>query len=187
MERILVSDVMTRDPVIIGLKTNLLDCTKKMIKKRVGSLLITHKKELVGIISQRDILWALIKKSKEDLSEIKAKDISPKKIIKIKPENNLKEAINKMKKFKIERLPVVKENELVGIITVKDILNFHPEFYSELEEFAKIREESEKLRRIKKAQKRDIVRYGICEECGHRGFLHRFNGMLLCSSCRDSV
>ena len=89
----------------------------------------------------------------------------------------------KMKKLRFERLPVVQDNELVGMITIKDILSFNPEFYPELEEFAKIREESKKLKRVKKAQK-EID--GICEECGNRDFLHSFNGMLICESCKDT-
>jgi CBS domain-containing protein len=183
MERILVSDVMTRDPITTKPDTTLLECAKKMVKKKVGSLLITDKKKLVGIISQKDILWALVKKSKKDLSEIKAIDISPKKIIKIKPEINMKEAIERMKRLKVKKLPVVKDNNLIGIITVRDILSFHPELYSEMEEFERIREESRKLRRIKEAQKREIIRDGVCERCGKKSVLHRFNGMLLCSTC----
>ena len=34
-----------------------------------------------------------------------------------------------MKKFKFEKLPVIHNKELVGVITVKDILNFNPELY----------------------------------------------------------
>jgi CBS domain-containing protein len=188
MERILVADVMIRDPITVKPGTNLLDCAKKMVKKKIGSLLIANdKNELVGIITQKDILWALIKKSKKDLSEIKVEDISPKKIMKIKPEINLRDAIEKMKQLKVKKLPVVKDKKLLGILTARDILNFHPEFYKELEEFARIRDESKKLRNIKESQKRDDVRYGICEKCGHKGVLHEFNGILLCSSCRDSV
>ncbi|MBA7657703.1 hypothetical protein ES703_65643 [subsurface metagenome] len=92
-----------------------------------------------------------------------------------------------MKKLKFERLPVVNDNQLVGIITAKDILNFHPEFYPELEEFARIREEQKKLKRIKKAKERTFMHEGICEECGERDFLYRVHGMLICESCRDSV
>ena len=187
MEKILVADIMTRDPIVIKPDTNLLECAKRMVKKRVGSLLIADNKNLVGIISEKDILWALVKKSKKGLKEIKAIDISPKKIQKIRPEVNLKEAIEKMKKLKVERMPVVHDDRLVGMITVRDILSFHPELYPELEEFAKIREESKKLKRIKEAQKREIVRDGFCEGCGEKGVLHRFNGMLLCDSCKDAA
>ncbi|MCK9595896.1 CBS domain-containing protein [Candidatus Pacearchaeota archaeon] len=184
MKKVLVADIMTREPVTISPDANLLDCAKKMVKKRVGSLIITEKKKLVGFISQKDILWALIKKSNKDLTNIKAIEISPKKIAIIKPSCTIDEAIEKMKKLKFERLPVIHENKLVGVLTAKDILNFHPEVYPEMEEFARVKEESDKLKRIKKAEKRSD---GVCEECGNEGILFRVNGMLVCESCKDSV
>ena len=70
--------------------------------------------------------------------------------------------------------------------TAKDILNFHPELYPELEEFAKVREEARKLKRIKKAKERSSVE-GICEECGETDFLYRIHGMLVCESCKNSI
>lgn len=53
MKNILVADVMTRDPVIIKPDTNLLECAKKMVRKRVGSLLIVQNKKLVGFLSEK--------------------------------------------------------------------------------------------------------------------------------------
>jgi len=185
MKNIFVADVMTREPIIISPETTLLECAKKMVRKRVGSLLIVSKKKLVGFVSEKDILWALIKKSKEDLAKIKAIDISPKKIATIKPISTIAEALRKMKKLKFEKLPVIHEKNLVGIITAKDILNFNPELYPELEEFAQIREETEKLKRVKKAKDKAFMHEGICEECGNQDILHRFNGMIVCESCRD--
>lgn len=188
MKNILVSDIMTQYPIIVSPDMNLLDCARTMIKKKVGSLLLvdkTRKKKLVGFLAQKDILWALIKKSREDLSKIKAIEISPKKIAIIRPEATVEEALNKMKKLKFEKLPVIHEGELVGIITIKDILTFHPEIYPEIEELAKIREESEKLKRIKKAKERAIE--DVCEECGNTDFLQKFNGMLLCENCRNAT
>ncbi|GAI69958.1 unnamed protein product, partial [marine sediment metagenome] len=96
MKKILVADIMTRDPIIINPDTDLLECARKMVKKKVGSLLIVDKKKLVGFISRQDILWALIKKSKKDLKDIKAIDISPKKIATTKPSATIKEVLSKM-------------------------------------------------------------------------------------------
>jgi len=187
MANILVADIMTREPVVVAPEETLFECAKKMVRKRVGSLLIVDKKRLVGFISQQDILWALIKKSKDDLSRIKAINISPRKLATIKPDSSVEEAINKMKKLRFERLPVIQDGELIGIITIKDILNFKPEIYPELEEFAQIREETEKLGRIKKAKDRKNVQAGICEECGARDLLFRVNGMLICESCKAMI
>ncbi len=184
MKKILVSDVMTRMPITISPDTNLLECAKKMVRKRLGSLLIVKNKRLLGFISNHDILWALIKKSKEGLSKIKAIDISPKKIAAIKPTFTIEEAVKKMKKVKFYRLPVIKDKELVGIISMKDILNFYPELYQELKEFADIREETKKLKRIKKAEARKMTE-GICEECGNQGTLYKIDGVLICESCMN--
>ncbi len=183
MKDVLVSDIMTREPYSISPYTNLLQCAKTMIKERTGSLLLVTGKKLVGIISRRDILWALVKKSKEDLSSIRAIDISPRKIATIKPTKSVDEALKKMKKLKFDRLPVIHHKELVGIITMRDILNFHPEIYPEIGEYSQIKEESEKLKRFKKRKVND----GICEECGNRDLLVEFNGMMICESCRDSM
>ncbi|MFH1801476.1 MAG: CBS domain-containing protein [archaeon] len=186
MKEIIVADIMTRDPITIEPDANLLECSKKMVSKKVGSLLITEGKKLIGFISQQDILWALVKKSKEDLSKIKAVDISPKKIITIKPSATVKETIKRMNKNKFDKLPVISEGELVGMITIKDILLFHPEYYPEIEELAKIREESKKLERVKIARGK-YEEEGICEECGNRDFLIHHNGTFICESCKNSI
>jgi len=184
MKDILISDIMTRVLLTVSPDSNLMECAKKMVKNKVGSLVIVEDNKLVGLVSQKDILWVLTKKSNIDLTKIKAIEISPKKIAVIGPNNTIKETIEKMNRLKFDRLPVVSKNKLVGFITARDILNVHPEVYPEMEEFAKIREESEKLSRVKRAEK---SREGICEECGHEGILFRVNGMLVCESCRDSI
>ena len=182
MKNILVRDIMTRELVTVSSDSNLMECAKKMVKNRIGSLVIVEKEKLVGFISQRDILWALTKHS--DLTKIKAMDISPKKIAVIGPNCTIKEAIEKMNRLKFEKLPVVSQNKIVGFITARDILNVHPEVYPEIEEFAKIREDSEKLKRIKDAKNRGE---GICEECGHQGLLFKIDGRLVCESCKDEI
>ena len=186
MKNILVSDIMTREPRKIAPDTNLLECAKIMVREKAGSLVITNReKNLLGFIARRDILWALVKKSKDDLGKIKAIDISPRKIATIRPDATVSEAITKMKLLGFDRLPVVSKKELVGIITVKDVLNFHPEIYPELEEFAKIKEESEKLERVK--MKRFSREEGTCERCGEKSSLRKFNGMLICDNCMNIV
>jgi CBS domain-containing protein len=187
MRNIKVADIMTRSPVTARPDENLLNCARKMVRKKVGSLVLVKNRKFSGIISQRDILWALVKKSGKNLAEIKVMDISPKKVVTIKPKATIQEAIKKMKKTKFGRLPVIEKNHLVGMITARDILNFHPEFYPELEEFSRIREESAKLKRIKETKRKAFVNDGICEECGDRGVLYKTHGMLLCESCRNSI
>jgi len=187
MNRILVSDIMTRQITSVSPDANLLECAKIMVKKRIGSLLLVENKLLKGMITTKDILWAVVKKSKDDLSKIKAFDITPRKIIAIKPEATLEEAIGKIKRFKFHRLPVVKNGELLGLISVRDILNFYPELNTQFREVESIKEETEKMKRLEEAKERVIIRDGICEECGNRDSLYRVNGVLICASCMSPV
>ncbi len=185
MKKVIVADIMTRNPIVASPEINLLDCAKVMVKKRTGSILLVDGKRLVGIISTRDILWAIIKKSPEDLKNIQAIDISPKKIATISPSKSLEYAIKKVKKVRYSRLPVVHHGELVGIITLKDIFNYNPDLFPEMKEYHKIREWDEKIKRIESSKKRKFVE-GICEECGNVDLLEHYNGMLICDSCKNS-
>lgn len=180
---ITIADIMTRNPITVLPETNLLDCIKKMLKNRVGCFPIINKnKDLVGFISQKDILWAIVKKSEKSLKKINAGDISMKKIMTISPQARVRDVFKKMKKYR--RLPVTQNGKLIGMITQKDILNFKPEFYPEFEELSKIREESEKLKRLGRLKER--ISEGICAECGQRDWLYKSSsGGLVCGSCRE--
>jgi len=186
MKGIIVSDVMTRDPTIISPDKRIIECAKILVKEKRRSLLIVENKKLLGLITEYDIIWALTKtKSREDLRKVKAIEISPKKLATIRPNAPITEAIKKMKHYKFERLPVLQQGELVGVITLRDILNFHPELYPEMNEFSEIKGEMEKLNRIKTARASRTQSEGMCEECGATDFLYRSNGQLVCSSCRE--
>lgn len=179
---IIVADIMTRNPVTASPDTNLLDCVKKMFKNKVGAVIIVNKdKHLLGYIAQKEVNWAIIKKSGKDFKKIMARDVSAKKLTTLSPKTPIEEAIKRMKKYR--RLCVVQKGKLVGLLTAKDILNFKPEFYPEFEELSKIREESEKLKRIGKLKEK--VFEGICEECGNHSSLYKSGKGLVCESCME--
>ena len=102
-----VGDLMTRKFIHTTPETNLKECAKIMVKKRVGSLLIKEEDKLKGILTEKDIVWAIVKKSASDLENIKASDLMRRKLTIIKPGADITDAMKKIKKKKIRRLPVV--------------------------------------------------------------------------------
>tara|TARA_Y100000310_G_C20630562_1_gene788391 strand:+ start:1025 stop:1579 length:555 start_codon:yes stop_codon:yes gene_type:complete len=183
MKNVTVADLMDRNPIIVGPETNLIECARKVVKKKVKIVFIVKEGAFLGVVSQYDILWALVKKSKEDLTEIKAIDLSPKKIVSLRPDMKLDKAMEKIKKSKFYRYPVVEDEKVKGIITVRDFLRFNPDYYPELEEIAKIKDEEKSLERIEKEKLGRSGREGICEECGNQDILVKHNGMLVCENC----
>jgi CBS domain-containing protein len=185
--RIAVGDIMTRKPATVKPSADLHACAKEFVKQRVNSLLLTEGKKLVGILTARDILWTLTKKPKEELKNIKAIDVASKKVAVIKPSADIDQAVNKMKKVGFRRLPVISKGALVGIVTLRDILRIDPTIYREVSEITKIREESEKLRKIKAQEEENWDAEGICEECDSFAPLLKVESRLLCPDCRDEL
>ncbi len=173
--------MMTRNYVYVSPETDLLTSAKTMIKKKVGSLIVQEEDgKLKGIITEKDIIWAIVKKSKKDLKNILTKDIMKKKVITIRPSASLEEAFEKLKKKNLRRLPVTENDKVIGMLTRKDILKIDPSMYEMVSQTFKIKEETEKLRRKAEAFSRAT---GICESCGNEGLLFNIDGENICEEC----
>lgn len=183
MRRISVGDIMTRNFVALDPKASLHDCAKKMAREHVDSLLLTQDKKLVGILTSRDILWAITKKPGLDLNKVRGIEIAAKKLAVIKPSADISQAIEKMRASNFRRLPVISEGEILGVITVKDILAVEPELYAEMRSLMEVREEHIKREKIG----RPYPIEGLCENCGALSELLRVEGQLLCPDCRDEL
>lgn len=183
-KKIAVGDIMTKNFVSVNPGTNLLDCAKEFVKQRVNGLVIIKDKKLVGIITQHDILWAITKKPCLDLRKVLAIDIATKKVAVIKPSADITQAFQKMKKYGFRRLPVMSRGEIVGLLTLKDVLAIEPAFYTKSGDLLEIREEAEKL---KKATQEETVSDGLCEECNTYSELLKVEGRFLCPECREDL
>jgi CBS domain-containing protein len=183
MRRISVGDVMTRNFVSLTPKATLHECAKKMARERVDSLLITESKHLIGILTARDILWAITKKPGLDMKKVRGVDISTKKLAVIKPSAEISHAIQKMQASNFRRLPVIANDELIGVVTLKDILAVQPDLYAEMRSLMDVREEESKIEKAEVLYPVD----GICENCGALSELLHVEGQMLCPDCRDEL
>ncbi len=187
-----IGDIMTRKLVMASPDTPVSVCVKKMLDNKIGTVLITEKDRLLGIITKLDILRLIPKKL--DLTKVKAKDIMVKKVKTIRPDIDLYQAIILMRKTKIKKMPVVVEgNKVIGMLNAKDIVKFEPQLFEHIAEAIYIKEESEKLRRLDKWRDHRVMHgleprgsvEGPCEECGNYGWLEDMEGRLLCVECKD--
>jgi acetoin utilization protein AcuB len=126
----LVGERMTRDPVVIHDDTPIDEAMKVMRGNKVRRLPVLNKKgALVGIVSERDLLYASpspatslsIYELHYLLSRIKVAGVMTKEVITVAEDTPLEEAARIMADNKIGGLPVVSDGELVGIITETDL------------------------------------------------------------------
>lgn len=180
-----VGDIMTRNFISAKPDISVLNAIKLMVKKRVGSVLLVEDDLLKGILTEKDIMWALSKKhAREDLEKIKAKEICTRKITTIRPSADIYDAMKLMKKAKFKRLPVVIKKRIIGLLTLKDVLRIEPELFEIAQENYIIKEEPEKLKR---KQAGESFKEGICEECGNFDILYNIDGELMCESCIEAM
>ena len=174
---------MTRDPVSVSEDLNILDCAKYMVHKGTGSLVVKNKDNISGFVTQDDLLWAFIKKSAEDLSKTPISSIARKKIHTISPNEKIEDAMIKMQRLKIERLPVVVDKKLVGMLTMKDLIAFNPGLAADLRSLFDIREQERKLKRLPDEKRSE----GFCEVCGDFEIVENVGGKILCKNCKEDL
>jgi CBS-domain-containing membrane protein len=185
-KKIRVGDIMTRNFVHAKPETELMECANIMMKNHVGSVVLKEGDKLMGLVTEKDIVWALTKMGSNNLDKILARDIATKKVHTTRPEAQIIEALDKMNKNKIRRMPVISKNKLVGFVTLKDLVKFIPSLFSEGREFEKIKEYEDKIKRSESAKK-GIFHESPCEECGNFDILTRIDNRLLCESCKDNM
>jgi len=141
-----ISDIMTNDPIKIK-QTETVQASAKVMKlHNVGSLLVMEDKELVGIITERDLVAKVVCDGK-DARLVKVNDIMTpaKDMITIDPGMDIYSAMMLMKENEVRRLPVTSKGQLVGLVTAKDILKIQPELFDLVVESYELKEEERKL------------------------------------------
>ncbi|MEM2786117.1 MAG: CBS domain-containing protein [Candidatus Nitrosotenuis sp.] len=116
----LVSDVMKKSVISIDSSMTVQDAAKMMDDASIGAIVIIENGIAIGIITERDITRRIVAKGKPLTTNVKDAMSSP--LIVINPDDSVWEAAQLMKTRKIHRLPAVKDNRLVGIITTSDMV-----------------------------------------------------------------
>lgn len=116
---------MIKDPITLSKINTLSDALGVMKENRIGGIPITDETNtLVGIITNRDLRFQL------DLNTLIQEVMTTEGLITAGSGTDLKEAEQILQRYKIEKLPVVDENQkLLGLITFKDIqkVKNHPQ------------------------------------------------------------
>jgi CBS domain-containing protein len=115
-----VKDIMTKEVVTIDTSKSVFEAAELMSSRGLGCLIVVIKGFPVGIITERDIVRRIV--AKRSSPDAKVVEVMTKKLIMVGPDTSLKEAARVMSNNKIRRLPVLKDNRLVGIVVASDFV-----------------------------------------------------------------
>ncbi len=142
----LVKERMSKPAITITPDTPLQDALRIMHEKKIRRLPVMEGKKLVGIVTERDLLYASpspattlsIQEMHYMLSRLKVKEIMKSPVITIDENAPIEEAARLMADNKIGGLPVTRDGELVGIITESDLFKVFTEMMAAREEGIRI-------------------------------------------------
>jgi len=120
----LVREAMSTDVVTVNSDADLRSAAKTMLQHGVGSAIVTHQDNPVGIITETDALKAGAVTNRP-FAKIPVRKIMSHPLRTTRPTATVRAAVSKMQGESLKKLAVVDGMDLVGIITITDIIRNH--------------------------------------------------------------
>ncbi|MBS3165236.1 CBS domain-containing protein [Candidatus Woesearchaeota archaeon] len=174
-----VGDAMTKKPITVPPSITVEECARIMAEKHIGSMIIIEKGRAKGIVTEQDIVRKVIAPGKSP-AKTPLGDIMVTELVTVAPDSDVYDALVLMREHNIRHLPVVHKDEMVGFLTMKDVLKIEPQLFELLVDKFELREEGHK----------PITQFspsiGACDACGtfSKKLRREGNGMV-CEDCQS--
>jgi CBS domain-containing protein len=100
-----------------------LEAVRQMVGANIGSLVVTDGDEVAGIVTERDYLRRVAEEGPADDS-VSVRDIMSSPLVVVSPETEIDECMAVMTDRRIRHLPVVDGGDVVGIVSIGDVVKF---------------------------------------------------------------
>lgn len=99
---------------------SLLDAARAMLAEQVGALAVLHADQVVGILSERDVLRAVAQGA--DVATATVADFASHPVQTALPEEDATQVARRMLDAGVRHLPVQRDDTLLGVISMRDLL-----------------------------------------------------------------
>jgi CBS domain-containing protein len=119
-----IDEIMTKKLETIEANAPVYDAIERMIDKRIRSLLVKpgDEKDVSGVITVRDIVYKALGKNL-DLNKTKVGEITSKPLVCVDKGTDVEYAVSLMTKFNITRVFVCDGKEIIGIVSLLDVMS----------------------------------------------------------------
>jgi CBS domain-containing protein len=116
-----VAKIMNKNPKSVGPKMSIASAAKMMRAARVGSLFVKKGKQLVGVVTDTDIVRRAVASGKP-LGKLTVEKIMTTPICTIEGSQSIDDAQDMMADLGVRHLGVTKNGEISGVVSVRDLL-----------------------------------------------------------------
>ena len=103
------------------------DAINLMTAEKVSALIVTDKEQPVGIFSERDVFRYYLLDAKNAFSDIEIKSAMTGRLISAESTDDISDLITVMIKSDLEHLAVIEDHQILGLLTLKDLVEFQIE------------------------------------------------------------
>ena len=122
-KNVLISKLLGRDIISLNQDNTIYDAIKLLAKNNIGALpVVKNQKTLCGIISERDIIRELANDIKKNLKKSLVSTIMTSKVITCNKNTKSDELMDIMTVNKIRHIPIIEGENLIGIISIGDVV-----------------------------------------------------------------
>lgn len=114
------SQIMTKGLIWITPDTSILDATRLMLEKNIGSVVVIDKGEIVGIVTESDFVKAVSRNLDPKETPVRAIMSSP--VVTCDPDTPVTEIVRLMKRKGVRHIPIVRGREHLGMVSGRDII-----------------------------------------------------------------
>jgi len=107
----------------IEASASVFEAVQQMVEANVGSLLVTDGGTIIGIVTERDYLRRVTLEGRTD-TDTAVGEIMTTPLVVVTPETDIDESMAIMTDRRIRHLPVVEEGEVVGVLSIGDVVKF---------------------------------------------------------------
>jgi len=112
------------DVVSVGPSTSVKEVAQLLNEKRIGCVIIKQRDgKVVGLVSERDIVRCITEQDGRSAVEQPVSEIMSRNLMVCDPDSALDKLIVEMTKHRIRHLPVMDGDQLIGLVSVGDLLN----------------------------------------------------------------
>jgi CBS domain-containing protein len=116
-----ILQVKGNDVYTVKKETPIIDVLDLMAEKGIGAVLVLEDEKIAGIFSERDFARKVVKTRTLSL-DIPVSELMTKDVFVISPDETIDECMALMSSTRIRHLPVIKDEKLVGLVSIGDVV-----------------------------------------------------------------
>lgn len=113
--------IQDQDLMVIEPGLSVRNAAERMAERNIGAVAVVDSGKLAGIFSERDIMSRVVARGL-DPEDTRVSVVMSKDIVVADPKENVYAALQKMHSIRARHLPVVSDGKLVGMISIRDLL-----------------------------------------------------------------